>query len=549
MFSTRFIAATKEYSTLEKRVPAPYLRRTFEVSGAVKAAKLTVCGLGFYELFINGRRLTKGLIAPYVSNPDDILYYDEYDVTAELRAGRNALGLLLGNGMLNCPGGQIWDLQLTRYRSAPKAALALQIETEDGEKICIEADEAFRCAPSPILYDDLRAGEWYDARREIPGWNLPEFDDGDWSPVLPAETPRGECRLCQAEPIVTTHELTPVEVRRGRLRDGDYVHPGLPVIPMEGVEAEKSGWLYDFGVNAAGLCRLKIKGKPGQKIVLQFAETLDENGEVDLRGMSFLPAALDHRDVYICKGEGEEVYTPSFTYHGFRYCLALGLEDEQATPDLLTYQVMNSDLAVRGDFTSSSETLNRLQQATRVSDLANFYYFPTDCPHREKNGWTADAALSAEHMLLNFAVETSYREWLRNICKAQRDDGALPGIVPKINLRGNDHLIAGNAFPERLSQIFLARPGGIAVGRIEEIDSQIERMPDHGFSGAFVQRPVVHRPCLAKAHAAHADPGNFNLRPAQLRVFHSISPFTRTGSSFPRYIRSFQSLTLILGRI
>ena len=160
MFSTRFIAATKEYSTLEKRVPAPYLRRTFEVSGAVKAAKLTVCGLGFYELFINGRRLTKGLIAPYVSNPDDILYYDEYDVTAELRAGRNALGLLLGNGMLNCPGGQIWDLQLTRYRSAPKAALALQIETEDGEKICIEADEAFRCAPSPILYDDLRAAKF-----------------------------------------------------------------------------------------------------------------------------------------------------------------------------------------------------------------------------------------------------------------------------------------------------------------------------------------------------------------------------------------------------
>ena len=96
----------------------------------------------------------------------------------------------------------------------------------------------------------------------------------------------------------------------------------------------------------------------------------------------------------------------------------------------------------------------------------------------------------------------------------------------KINLRSNDHLIAGNVFSERLSQIFLARPGGIAVGRIEEIDSQIERMPDHGFGGALVQRPVVHRPCLAKAHAAHADPGNFNLRPAQLRVFHSISPFT-----------------------
>ena len=122
MFSTRFIAATKEYSTLEKRVPAPYLRRTFEISGAVKAAKLTICGLGFYELFINGKRLTKGLLAPYISNPDDMLYYDEYDVTAELRAGKNALGLMLGNGMLNCPGGQIWDLQLAHAQGSACAA-------------------------------------------------------------------------------------------------------------------------------------------------------------------------------------------------------------------------------------------------------------------------------------------------------------------------------------------------------------------------------------------------------------------------------------------
>lgn len=134
--------------------------------------------------------------------------------------------------------------------------------------------------------------------------------------------------------------------------------------------------------------------------------------------------------MYICKGEGEETYTPSFTYHGFQYVLVTGITPEQATSDLLTYVVMNSDLKERGGFTCSDPTVNTLQELTRRSDLANFYYFPTDCPQREKNGWTADAALSSEHLLLNLSPETSYREWMRNICKAMDDRGALPGIVP-----------------------------------------------------------------------------------------------------------------------
>lgn len=430
MFSTHFIAATRDYSTMEKQVPAPYLRRVFNAPEKIQSAKLTICSPGFYEFFLNGVRLTKGLLAPYIANPDDYLYYDVYDLTSILRAGKNVIGLMLGNGMLNCPGGQIWDLEKVRYRSAPKVALALEIESTDGERLCLEADEAFRCAPSPILFDDLRSGEWYDARKEIPGWNEPDFDDSCWTPALIAETPRGECRLCTVEPIVTTNELKPIAVRPAGM--GLKVRPrsDLPVIEGTGVEAEQSGWLYDFGVNDAGLCRLRIKGKPGQKIVLQFAEELNSQGDLELRCMTFLPAALNQRVIYTCKGEGEETYVPSFTYQGFRYCLVLGLEKEQATPELLTYLVMHSDIASRGDFHCSNETLNRLQRAARVSDLSNFYYFPTDCPHREKNGWTADAALSCEQMLLNFAPEKSYREWLRNICKAQRDDGALPGIIP-----------------------------------------------------------------------------------------------------------------------
>lgn len=430
MFSTKFVSATRAYSTFTEMVPAPYLRRRFELKEDVKTAAVTICGLGFYELYINGTRVTKGLLAPYISNPDDILYYDTYDVAPLLHKGENVIGIMLGNGMLNCPGGEIWDFQLARYRSAPKVALYFEAILENGRSLTFEADEKFVCAPSPIYYDDLRVGEFYDARKEIDGWNLPGFDDGKWSPAIPAETPCGECRLCAAEPIVTTKVLKPVSIRRAAMGVEPDFRDTLPVIEPLGVEGQTEGWLYDFGVNAAGNIRLKIRGCKGQKVVMQFAEELDADGNLDLRGMTFLPKALNHRDIYICRGVGEEEYTPSFAYHGFRYCLVLGLEKAQATPGLLSYQVMNSDLASMGGFSCSDPILNQIHECTRVSDLANFYYFPTDCPHREKNGWTADAALSTEQMLLNFAPEKSYREWLNNIRKAQADDGSLPGIVP-----------------------------------------------------------------------------------------------------------------------
>ena len=401
-FPMHFIAAGTDYTTLVDNVPAPRLRKSFTLEEKPGKAELLICGLGFYELSVNGRRITKGALAPYISNPDDLLYYDQYDLAAHLTQGENALGVCLGNGMLNCPSGYVWDLDKPRYRSAPMAALRLDI---DGETV-LESDGSFRCAPSPIWGDDLRGGEYYDARKEQPGWDAPGFDDSAWENVIAAPAPRGEARLCEADPIVVTGEIKPVSVTP----HGD-------------------GWLYDFGVNAAGLCRLEIAGDPGQEIALYYGEVLVD-GQFHRRNICFGDNDYTQKDIYICKGEGVETYTPSFTYHGFQYVLAKGLKAEQAVPGALTYLVMNSGLKERGGFVCSDETVNTLQTLTRRSTLANFYYFPTDCPHREKNGWTGDAALSAEHTLLNLEAEGSYREWLRNIRKAQRDDGALPGIVP-----------------------------------------------------------------------------------------------------------------------
>lgn len=430
MFSTKFISATKDYSTFFHSVPAPYIRKSFELDNELKKAEITICGLGFYELYINGTKITKGYLAPYISNPDDILYYDNYDLTSLLRVGKNVIGIMLGNGMQNSVGGQIWCFDEARFRSSPKVALSFVATYINGENYIINADETFKTAPSPIYFDDLRCGEFYDARNEIPGWNLPDFNDSEWNNAFISETPRGETRICTAEPIVATKELKPVSIKKGYISEQPITRPNLPVIDLPDDENCQNGWIYDFGVNAAGLCRLKIKGRKGQKIALQFGEVLDENGNFDLRGMTFLPRRFNHRDIYICKGDGEETYIPSFTYHGFRYCLVTGIEDEQATESLLTYVVMNSDIETVGEFKCSDDMVNKLQSATLVSDLANFYYFPTDCPHREKNGWTADAALSAEQMLINFSVENSYFEWLKNIRKAQLENGAIPGIIP-----------------------------------------------------------------------------------------------------------------------
>lgn len=407
-FPKNFIRATTKFNTPEKFVAAPIFRKVFTVKTAADAQiKFAACG--FYKLFINGEDITKGVLAPYISNPDDIVYCDSYNV--KLNSGENVIGVILGNGFANNPAGWVWDFDKAKYRSAPQ--FALQLVCGD---LVIDTDESFKTSPSPIIFDDYRYGEHYDARLEQSGWNTANFDDSAWDNALPAPTPRGEIRICEAEPIVVTKELKPVSITK-----------------MD------EGYLYDFGENCAGVCRLSVTGEKGQRIELRHGELLID-GKMDIEYIWFpynengihwdFDKKYIHNDIYICKGDGVETYIPSFTYHGFQYVMVTGITEEQATPELLTYLVMNSDLKSCGNFTTSDKTLSALQDMTIRSDLANFYYFPTDCPQREKNGWTADAALSAEQIMLKFDASVSFREWLRNICKAQDSRGALPGIVP-----------------------------------------------------------------------------------------------------------------------
>jgi len=430
MFSDKFIAASADYCTLTDHIAAPLLRKSFQIQKSVSSAHLTVCGLGFYRAFLNGREITKGFMAPYIANPDALLYYDRYDISELLRSGANAVGFLLGNGILNAMGGAVWKLDTAAYRSAPKVAFSLEITYTDGTSEQLEASDQVKVHPSPILFDDQRCGEIYDARGEIPEWNTPEFDDSGWECAIPAVTPKGTPTLCAAEPIVMQKALSPVSVKPARIGDARPAtkSPIWYAIPFE--EEDRQGYLYDFGENLAGILRLRIRGHKGQRISVQAGEILDREGNLNLSGMRFQPEGMQQRLIYTCSGNGLEQYAPSFTYFGMRYCLVSGITPEQATEDLLTFEVMSSDLKRAGNFSCSDSVINQLMRSSLNADISNFYYFPTDCPQREKNGWTGDAAISAEQLLLWFRPDNSLRVWMDNIRKAQRESGELPGIVP-----------------------------------------------------------------------------------------------------------------------
>lgn len=411
ILSEKFVSATREKATLKKNIPAPYMRRDFIVYKPLVSAEITVCALGFYELFVNGIKITKGHLSPYIVNPDQVLPYDTYDITDKLVRGENTVAFLLGNGMQDAFGGYAWNFQYARFNSAPKLAFALELSF-DGESELIEADENLLCHPSPIYFDELRLGEKYDARREIPNWNLAGCDLSDWTAAIPVGTDCGEPMLACNKPIVKTNELSPISVTY-----------------------QNGGYLYDFGVNCVGLSKLSVKGNYGQHIVVDHGETLldgsftQSNLLFDNNECKDKPRYIQ-RTEYICHGGDTETHIPTFTYYGFRYAFVKGISEEQAKPELLTFIVMNTDLGDRGDFKCSDETLNTLQEMTRRSTLGNFQHFPTDCPHREKNGWTADAALSAEQTIMNFEPEDNYLMWEKCLTRAMNYRGALPGIVP-----------------------------------------------------------------------------------------------------------------------
>lgn len=405
ILSKDFYCLRKERTTREKHYPAPLFRKSFNLKKDEKKLEVTICGLGIYELFFNGKRVTKGYLSPYRSNPNHYIYYDNYDLTEFIKDGENVIGLMLGNG-LNSSVMNTWNFKNLSWACGHRFAIAIEL---DGKLIF--DGESFKCKDSEITFDDFHCGEHVDARLRIKGWCDTGFNDSKWQNVIKADVPNGEAVLCTADPIKVYNVRKPVRKING-----------------------KDGFIYDIGVSTAGTYNLKIKGEEGQEIKVTCGDAVKENGELFIDNVTcgITPDTIKDYvqcDWYILSGRKDE-FEPRFTYKGCRFIEIKGISKEQSETLELCFYELSSSFKLNGDFYCDNADINRFQDMTVRSDRSNFFYFPTDCPQREKNGWTGDSVLSAEQFLLNLDCANSLKEWLKNICKSQKEDGMLPGIIP-----------------------------------------------------------------------------------------------------------------------
>ncbi|PWU15122.1 MAG: alpha-rhamnosidase [Verrucomicrobia bacterium] len=392
--------------------PAPLLRRTFGVDDEIKRARVYICGLGYYELHINGHKIGDHLLDPGYTRYDKRDLYVTYDVTRDLRQGTNAIGVILGNGWYNVHTRAAWSFDKAPWRAAPKLLMQLQVEYADGRMETLATDRSWKASTGPIVFDSIYGGETYDARLERPGWDTTDYDDSGWANALVVAAPGGRLTAQMMPAIKVDRELIPSRITE----------------PKQGI------FVVDMGQNFAGFAELRVRGPPGTKVVMRYGERLSKGGMLDTADIEQHVKRADPRqqfqtDTYILNGKGMERWHSRFTYHGFQYVEVTGFPGK-LSKDNLRGVFIHSAVPAVGEFECSNPLLNKIWQAARWSYLSNLQGIPTDCPHREKNGWTGDAHLAAEQGLLNFDAAAVYTKWINDIADEQRPNGMLPGIVP-----------------------------------------------------------------------------------------------------------------------
>jgi alpha-L-rhamnosidase len=385
--------------------PAPFFRKEFAVSKPVAQARLYASALGLYEFELNGARVGDEIFAPGWTDYHKRVQYQVFDVTEMLRGGANALGAILGDGWY-C--GYIAAMDRQHYGERPQLLGQLEITYSDGSIEVIATGGDWKWSSGPILESDLIAGESYDARLELPGWNAPGFDEGAWQPALVFAWPQARLVSRANPPVRRQEELVPVQ-------------PPTPI----GSWSMKN-WIFDLGQNMVGFARLKVKGRRGMTVRLRFAEVLKPDGSLYLESLRSARAT----DYYTLKGDGEEIYEPRFTFHGFRYVEVTGI-NETPDADMITGVVLHSDIAPAGDFECSDLLVNQLQHNIQWGQKGNFLEVPTDCPQRdERMGWTGDAHVFARTAAFNRDVAAFFTKWMNDFDDAQSSLGQIPPVVP-----------------------------------------------------------------------------------------------------------------------
>ncbi|MEP6747842.1 MAG: family 78 glycoside hydrolase catalytic domain [Bacteroidota bacterium] len=392
--------------------PAPYFRKSFTVAKRIVSARAYIAVAGLYELSINGQRVGDHYLDPMYTRFDRRTMYVSYDITDQIQQGNNAIGVLLGNGWYNHQSTAVWYFDKAPWRARPSFCMDLRITYADGSIETIASGRDWKTSLSPVIFNSIYTAEHYDANKEIKDWNMPGFTDTAWKNAVDVHAPSNN---------IVAQSLQPV-----RLVDT------LSVKTM--VKLSDTVYVFDLGRNIAGISSLRVAGEAGTVVRVKHGERLYKNGHVDQSNIDVHYRPTDdtdpfQTDIYTLDGK-EDYFQPHFNYKGFQYVEVTSSKPIHLNASSLTGYFMHSDVPSVGRISSSNPTINKIWEAANNSYLSNLFGYPTDCPQREKNGWTGDASIAVETGLYNFDAITVYEKWMADHRDEQQPNGVLPSIIP-----------------------------------------------------------------------------------------------------------------------
>ncbi len=387
----------------KKSEPSPYLRKEFSLEKPIKQARLYITCHGLYQVEINGKRVGDQEFTPGWTSYDTRLQYQTYDITPLMVQNQNAIGVILGDGWFR--GNLGWIDGRNNWGEKLAVLGEIVVEYTDGTTVTIPTDESWKATTGPILESDIYNGEVYDAGKELTGWSQVGYDDSSWQGMERIEISKEKLMAPEGPPVKVVDQLEPLSIQQ-----------------------VDEGWLVDMGQNMVGWIRIMATGNRGEKITLRHAEVLDKEGNMYYDNLR----AAKCTNTFILKGGTEETFEPHFTFQGFRYVMVSGYPGE-LTADKIRGMVIHSDMEPSGTFECSEPLINQLQHNIVWGLKGNFLDVPTDCPQRdERLGWTGDAQVFAPTACFNMNAAGFYRKWLKDLAADQREDGAIPHVVPDI---------------------------------------------------------------------------------------------------------------------
>lgn len=427
---------TQEYKDVWKNIdPVSHksiiLRKPFVAKKEIKEAITYICGLGHYELTINGKKVGDGEFAPFWSDYDKTIYYNTFDITSFLKKGENVFGVLLGNGFFNAQGGRYSKLKVSF--GAPTLLFKTIIRYSDNSTEEVISDRSWKYAFSPVTFNDIYGGENYDARLEQKGWNQPGFNDLNWKPVVIQEAPKGKLEPQQGEPIKIMERLPYKTVKKLSKNECDSSSVRTKR------KVDNTAMVFDIVQNLAGFPQITVNGKKGDSITIFVGESVFPEGAVDQR-----QTGRPHYYTYILKGEGDETWHPRFSYYGFRYiqvegAVLKGDKNPRKLPvlkDLKSCFVYNSARQI-STFKCSNELFNKTHTLIQKAVQSNMQAVFTDCPQREKLGWIEQLHLNGPVLMYNYNLIDFLPKIMQDMVDAQQPDGAVSSIAPMYNIFGN----------------------------------------------------------------------------------------------------------------